>query len=110
MTVNIQSIAILGGTGDLGGGLARQWSRAGYNILIGSRTLEKGRAAAGALLSEFPDLNVSGHENLDAATQADLVVLTVPFEHQISTLATVKPGLIGKILIDVTVPGRTKLG
>ena len=106
MTVNIQSIAILGGTGDLGGGLARQWSRAGYNILIGSRTLEKGRAAAGALLSEFPDLNVSGHENLDAATQADLVVLTVPFEHQISTLATVKPGLIGKILIDVTVPLR----
>ncbi len=106
MTVNIQSIAILGGTGDLGGGLARQWSKAGYNILIGSRTLEKGRAAAGALLSEFPDLNVSGHENLDAATQADLVVLTVPFEHQISTLATVKPGLIGKILIDVTVPLR----
>ena len=106
MTVNIQSIAILGGTGDLGGGLARQWSRAGYNILIGSRTLEKGRAAAGALLGEFPDLNVSGHENLDAATQADLVVLTVPFEHQISTLATVKPGLIGKILIDVTVPLR----
>ncbi|MCB1645885.1 MAG: NADPH-dependent F420 reductase [Pseudomonadales bacterium] len=100
----IKSIAILGGTGDLGGGLARQWSRAGYRILIGSRTLEKGEAAAAALLEEFPDLNVTGHENLDAATQADLVVLTVPFAHQISTLETVKDGLQGKILIDVTVP------
>ncbi|MDA0788166.1 MAG: NADPH-dependent F420 reductase [Proteobacteria bacterium] len=104
MTDKIESIAILGGTGDLGGGLARQWSRAGYRILIGSRTLEKGKAAADALLAEFPDLNVSGHENLDAATQADLVVLTVPFEHQISTLETVRAGLTGKVLIDVTVP------
>jgi NADPH-dependent F420 reductase len=104
MTDAVESIAILGGTGDLGGGLARQWSRAGYKILIGSRTLEKGQAAARALLDEFPDLNVTGHENLEAATAADLVVLTVPFEHQLSTLETVKPGLIGKILIDVTVP------
>ncbi len=102
--MTVESIAILGGTGDLGGGLARQWSRAGYRILIGSRTLEKGRAAADALLKEFPDLNVSGYENLDAATQADLVVLTVPFEHQLSTLETVQSGLAGKILIDVTVP------
>ena len=104
MVDQIESIAILGGTGDLGGGLARQWSRAGYKILIGSRTLEKGEAAAKALLDEFPDLNVTGHENLDAATTADLVVLTVPFAHQISTLETVKPGLIGKVLVDVTVP------
>ena len=104
MSDEIKSIAILGGTGDLGGGLARQWSRAGYQILIGSRTLEKGKAAAKALLDEFPDLNVTGHENLDAATAADLVVLTVPFEHQLSTLEAVKPGLAGKILIDVTVP------
>lgn len=104
MVDQIESIAILGGTGDLGGGLARQWSRAGYRILIGSRTLEKGEAAAKALLDEFPDLNVTGHENLDAATTADLVVLTVPFEHQISTLETVKPGLTGKVLVDVTVP------
>jgi NADPH-dependent F420 reductase len=104
MSDQIESIAILGGTGDLGGGLARQWSRAGYKILIGSRTLEKGEAAAADLLKEFPDLNVSGHENLDAATLADLVVLTVPFSHQISTLETVKSALVGKVLIDVTVP------
>ncbi len=104
MSESVESIAILGGTGDLGGGLARQWSRAGYKIMIGSRTLEKGEAAAKALLDEFPDLNVTGHENLEAAAAADLVVLTVPFEHQLSTLETVKPGLVGKILIDVTVP------
>ena len=104
MTDSIGSIAILGGTGDLGGGLARRWSRAGYRILIGSRTLAKGEVAAQALLDEFPDLNVTGYENLDAATQADLIVLTVPFEHQLSTLETVKSGLTGKILVDVTVP------
>jgi NADPH-dependent F420 reductase len=101
---NKETIAILGGTGDLGGGLARRWSRAGYTILIGSRTLEKGRAAAGSLLAEFPDLDVTGMENLDASKAADLVVLTVPFEHQLSTLETVREGLNGKILIDVTVP------
>ncbi|MAI41954.1 MAG: NADPH-dependent F420 reductase [Candidatus Azotimanducaceae bacterium] len=101
---NIKSIAILGGTGDLGGGLARRWSRAGYKILIGSRTADKGKLAAEGLLQEFPELNVTGHENLEAASNADLVVLTVPFAHQISTLSTVKPALKGKILIDVTVP------
>ncbi len=104
MNDKIESIAILGGTGDLGGGLARQWSRAGYQVLIGSRTLEKGQAAAKALLDEFPDLNVTGHENLDAASRADIVVLTVPFAHQLSTLEVVKEALKGKILIDVTVP------
>lgn len=104
MSDEIRSIAILGGTGDLGGGLARQWSRAGFKVLIGSRTLEKGEAAAASLLAEFPDLNVTGHENRDAAEQADIVVLTVPFAHQISTLETVKDALQGKILVDVTVP------
>lgn len=100
----VQCIAILGGTGDLGGGLARQWSRAGYQIRIGSRTADKGEAAAAALLAEFPDLNVSGHENLAAASDAEMVVLAVPFAHQLTTLESVRPALEGKILIDVTVP------
>ena len=99
-----ETIAILGGTGDLGGGLARRWSRAGYTIIIGSRTLEKGEQAASDLLAEFPDLNVTGMENLEAATKANIVVLTVPFAHQVSTLEVVTPGLIGKVLVDVTVP------
>lgn len=104
MSDSKETIAILGGTGDLGGGLARRWSRAGYTIVIGSRTLEKGRGAAADLLTEFPDLNVTGMENLDAAKAADLVVLTVPFAHQLTTLESVREGLVGKILIDVTVP------
>lgn len=104
MSETIQTIAILGGTGDLGGGLARQWSRAGYTIIIGSRTLEKGQEAAAALLAEFPDLNVTGLDNPSATEQADLVVLTVPFAHQLSTLDSVKHALDDKILIDVTVP------
>ena len=104
MSDEIRKIAILGGTGDLGGGLARQWSRAGYEILIGSRTLEKGQQAAADLLAEFSDLHVTGLDNAAAAEQADLVVLTVPFAHQISTLESVKHALNGKVLIDVTVP------
>ena len=54
MSDSIKTIAILGGTGDLGGGLARQWSRAGYTIVIGSRTLEKGQEAAAALSDGIP--------------------------------------------------------
>lgn len=104
MSEQKETIAILGGTGDLGGGLARRWSRAGYTIVIGSRTLEKGQKAANDLLTEFPDLNVTGMGNLDAAKAADIVVLTVPFAHQASTLTTVKEGCLGKVLIDVTVP------
>jgi len=104
MTGGKEIISILGGTGDLGGGLARRWSRAGYEIMIGSRTLEKGRAAATELLAEFPDLNITGMENRDAAERSEIVVLTVPFSYQLGILETVKPALQGKILIDVTVP------
>lgn len=104
MTAGKEIIAILGGTGDLGGGLARRWSRAGYEIIIGSRTLAKGRAAAAELLAEFADLNVTGMENRDAAEKSEIVVLTVPFSFQIGILEAVKPALVGKILIDVTVP------
>ena len=104
MSETIQTSAILGGTGDLGGGLARPWSRAGYSIIIGSGTLEKGQEAAAALLAEFPDLNVTGLDNPAATEQADLVVLTVPFAHQLSTLDSVKHALVDKILSDVTVP------
>ena len=104
MTARKEIISILGGTGDLGGGLARRWSRAGYEIIIGSRTLTKGQAAAQELLAEFPDLNVTGMENLEAAQKSEIVVLTVPFSFQVGILEVVKPALAGRILIDVTVP------
>lgn len=98
------TIAILGGTGDLGTGLAIRWSRAGHRIIIGSRTQEKADAAVAALKEISPDTPADAMENAAAAAAGDIVVLTVPFAHQISTLETVKAHLAGKILIDVTVP------
>lgn len=99
-----ETIAILGGTGDLGTGLAIRWSRAGHRIIIGSRTLEKAQAAVDALREISPETPAEAMENADAAAAGDVVVLTVPFAHQLSTLESVKANLAGKILIDVTVP------
>ena len=99
-----ETIASLGGTGDLGTGLAIRWSKAGYKIVIGSRTLTKAQAAVADLEKISPTTPAAAMENADAAAEGDIVVLTVPAEHQISTLETVKSGLLGKILIDVTVP------
>jgi len=102
-------IAILGGTGALGTGLVRRWTQAGHAVIIGSRTLEKAEAALAELKQVMAEwgatkLDVAAMENLDAARAADIVVLTVPFAHQKSTLEHVRPALEGKILVDVTVP------
>jgi len=102
-------LAILGGTGDLGTGLARRWAQAGYEVVIGSRTADKAQAAVADLQQVMAGrgigaVQVRGADNLAAAQAADIVVLTVPFSHQVSTLEQVKDALQGKILIDVTVP------
>ena len=97
MTAQKPIIAILGGTGDLGGGLAVRWARAGYKIIIGSRTLEKAVDAA-------KPRGAAGMDNVSAAQACDIAVLTVPFANQKSTLESVRAELAGKILIDVTVP------
>ena len=99
-----ETIAILGGTGDLGTGLAIRWSKAGHKIVIGSRTLEKAEAAVKALQEISPETPAEAMENGDAAKAGEIVVLTIPAEHQESTLSSVKESLTGKILIDVTVP------
>ena len=99
-----ETIAILGGTGDLGTGLAIRWSKAGYRIIIGSRTLPKAERAVANLHAVSPDTPAVPMENADAAAAGDIVVLTVPAAHQLATLAGVKAALAGKILIDVTVP------
>ncbi|MEH6591583.1 MAG: NADPH-dependent F420 reductase [Halioglobus sp.] len=108
-TESLPVLAILGGTGDLGTGLARRWAQAGYDVIIGSRTAEKAEAAAADLREVMAErgvaeITVQAMENLAAAEAADVVTLTVPFSHQASTLELVKPALQGKILIDVTVP------
>jgi len=99
-----ESIAILGGTGDLGTGLAIRWAKAGHAIIIGSRTQEKADAAVAELKKISPQTPARAMVNSAAAAAGDIVVLTVPFEHQLSTLESVRSGLEGKILIDVTVP------
>ncbi|CAB1370123.1 NADPH-dependent F420 reductase [Denitratisoma oestradiolicum] len=109
MSEKLPVIAILGGTGDLGTGLARRWAQAGYEVIIGSRTQDKAEAAA-ADLKKVMDargvaaVTVRAMDNLAAAQAADIVAMTVPFSHQTSTLESVRSALQGKILIDVTVP------
>lgn len=108
-TENLPVLAILGGTGDLGTGLARRWAQAGYQVIIGSRTVEKAEAAVADLREVMADrgvgeVTVQAMANVDAANAADIVTLTVPFSHQADTLESVRSALQGKILIDVTVP------
>lgn len=102
-------LAIVGGTGDLGTGLARCWAAAGYTVIIGSRTVDKAEAAAAqlhALMRQrgIGTVDVRGADNIAAARAGDIVVLTVPFAQQALTLEQIKPAVQGKILIDVTVP------
>ncbi|MDD2923352.1 MAG: NADPH-dependent F420 reductase [Anaerolineales bacterium] len=99
------SIAVLGGTGKEGKGLAYRWAKAGYHVHIGSRDAEKAKAAA----QEIKDMlgeggSVEGMGNLEAARQANIIVLTVPYSAHRSTLEAVKDEIKGKILVDVTVP------
>lgn len=101
----IHKVAIIGGTGKEGKGLAYRWLRAGLEIIIGSRQEEKANVVA----SELEELigkgaPVYGMENLAAACQVELVVLTVPYSAHRITLEYLKPCLEGKILVDVTVP------
>lgn len=109
MSEALPVIAILGGTGDLGTGLARRWAQAGYQVIIGSRTADKAEAAAEdlrAVMAErgLDSVAVSAMDNVAAAQAADIAAITVPFAHQRGTLECVKDALQGKILIDVTVP------
>ncbi|MEE9255868.1 MAG: NADPH-dependent F420 reductase [bacterium] len=96
-------IAILGGTGKEGGGLALRWARE-EQIVIGSRQQEKAERVSGELNAKLGENLIGGALNPKAAAEADLAVLTVPYESHISTLSTVKEALEGKILIDTTVP------
>ncbi len=99
------TIAVLGGTGKEGKGLAYRWSKAGYRVLIGSRLSERAVTVASEIMELLEgSSSVVGATNLEAAQQADIVVLTVPYAAHRSTLEGVKDALKGKLLIDVTVP------
>ncbi len=99
------TIAVLGGTGKEGKGLAYRWAKAGYQVLIGSRTSEKAVTAASEIIELLEgEGSVVGMTNPEAAQQANIVVLTVPFSAHRTTLESVKDLLHGKLLIDVTAP------
>lgn len=101
-------IAILGGTGNEGFGLGYRWAAKGHEIIIGSRKTEKGAQAAVDMKERLPEGNIIGTDNLTASQQAELVVLSVPYWAQQSTLETVKSALDGKILITVVAPTGEK--
>lgn len=106
MTQNEQlaTIAVLGGTGKEGGGLALRWASKGHKVIIGSRTAERAQEAAAQMNEVLGRGDVTGAANADAAAQAEIVVLAVPYAAQQSTVKDVESALAGKILIDVTVP------
>ena len=93
------SIAVIGGTGNLGAALARRWAKAGLQVMIGSRSAESAQSAATKL-----GYGLVGHSNADAAAKADIVVVTVPFAAQEAALADISPHVAGKLVIDTTVP------
>jgi NADPH-dependent F420 reductase len=96
-------IAILGGTGEQGPGLALRWAMAGEEIIIGSRNRERAEKVAAELNSELGQSRIQGMENSEAAAGAEIVVLTVPYTAHLGTLESVKAQLQGKILVDVSV-------
>lgn len=102
-TANPRAIAVLGGTGNLGLGLAYRWARAGHRVIIGSRMADKAIAAAQELTARVPDGVISGQDNAAAAQASEIVALSVPFAAQHDTLLSVKSSVQGKIVIDTTV-------
>jgi hypothetical protein len=98
-------IAVIGGTGQEGSGLAFRWALHGHEVVIGSRSVEKADATATALNALLAGRGqVEAASNEDAAASAEIVVLTVPYAAQRSTAEAVRAHLEGKILVDVTVP------
>lgn len=108
----VRPIAVIGGTGPAGMGLALRWARAGETIIIGSRDRERAKLAAETIQRRMGRVaNVSGMENSAACAAADILMLTVPFEGQASLLKKLKSAITaGSILIDATVPLAAGIG
>lgn len=111
MTENNDSIAILGGTGDQGLGLAFRFAKAGRTVVIGSRKAERAVAAAEEVATAVPGASVSGCGNEEATAQAGIVIISVPFEHTAGTVKGIKESLReGHILVSMVVPLATAVG
>ncbi len=97
-------IAIVGGTGKEGQGLGLGWARAGQEVLVGSRVLERAQRVAEAINAAVGRGAATGMLNQDAAAAGEIVVLTVPYDAHAETLQDIRESVRGKILVDVTVP------
>jgi NADPH-dependent F420 reductase len=97
------TIAVLGGTGPQGRGLARRFAQAGLTVVIGSRGAEKGAATA-AELAEATGGAITGTDNLSAAKAGDVVLVVVPWEGHGDLLESLKPALAGKVVVDCVNP------
>jgi NADPH-dependent F420 reductase len=107
-----RTIAIVGGTGPAGTGLALRWASAGETVIIGSRDAARAEQAAETIRKRVgANAQVSGMENSAACQAGDLLVLTVPFEGQAALLKQLRPAIhSGSILIDATVPLAASIG
>ncbi len=105
-------IAVLGGTGPAGMGLALRWARAGETVIIGSRDVKRAQETAERIRERVgTDANISGMENAGACGVTERLVLTVPFGAQATLLKQLKPAIrTGSIVIDTTVPLATSVG
>jgi len=105
------AIAILGGTGDQGLGLALRFAAAGRPVRIGSRKEARAEAAAQQVREAVPDADVAGYGNADATRRAHLVILSVPFEHTARTVKSLKEVLqAGQVVVSMAVPLATAIG
>jgi hypothetical protein len=106
-----EAIAILGGTGDQGLGLALRFAQAGRSVVIGSRKADRAVAAADEVRGQVPGARVSGCENAEATVKAHLVILSVPFEHTAGTLKGIREALRpGQVVVSMAVPLATAIG
>ena len=105
-----ERIAIIGGAGELGFGLALRWAKAGVEIAIGSREAAKAKDAAQRVADLVPGAKIIGDDNLGAAASAGIVVIAVPFTAQAGILKTLKPALKDKIVVDASVPLAATVG
>lgn len=102
------NISLLGGTGDIAEGLVLRWTKAGHNILIGSRSEEKAAGIATAYNDKLSELgiesNIKGLVNAEAAANSAVVVISLPYEHTVSTLEQISSSFTDQIIITPVVP------
>lgn len=108
MTDTKPLIAVIGGTGNQGSGLAIRWAKAGYSVILGSRDRNKAEQVAAEIVAKAPITenwgSVRGTDNLSATADCEVAVIAVPYPNQLETLKTISGLLKGKTLIDVTAP------